>query len=316
MDTKAEEQQHFDKLTQTRAEHGFIPDLDNMRDCDFFFLSPFRRKALANLSLRPWSEFRIQCLLRHLPRGSRVLDVGCGTGWFSLELARAGFAVTGIDFSETSIELAKKTYQDAGPASIAGSLEYIAADLECWEGPPEFFDAVSYVGLLHHIENPGLLIRRIKKALKAEHYFVCMEPLAENFGASECAFALLVRTLLAASGAWFEELPVPETASEFDVRMDDIRNEYVEWADKTERHQSPHNNASLGSDILSCIEEEYEILEKQDCITLFQRIIGGIRLGDDDKNLALAKFIRSMEEHLLQKGVLKPGAFNVFGKSK
>ncbi len=37
----------------------------------------------------------------------RALDVGCGGGQVALRLAARGFAVTGIDFSETAIQLAR-----------------------------------------------------------------------------------------------------------------------------------------------------------------------------------------------------------------
>ena len=43
-----------------------------------------------------------------LPVGSRVLDVGCGPGRHSLELARRGYLVHGIDISEKFIELARE----------------------------------------------------------------------------------------------------------------------------------------------------------------------------------------------------------------
>lgn len=39
--------------------------------------------------------------------GGRVLDVGCGTGFLSRYLCQKGFHVTGIDFSEQMIALAK-----------------------------------------------------------------------------------------------------------------------------------------------------------------------------------------------------------------
>jgi SAM-dependent methyltransferase len=46
--------------------------------------------------------------------GARVLDVGCGPGRHSLELARRGFEVEGIDISEPFVELARSTAQSEG----------------------------------------------------------------------------------------------------------------------------------------------------------------------------------------------------------
>ena len=42
------------------------------------------------------------------PSGARLLDVACGHGRHSLELARRGFRVTGIDLSEPSLALARE----------------------------------------------------------------------------------------------------------------------------------------------------------------------------------------------------------------
>jgi ubiquinone/menaquinone biosynthesis C-methylase UbiE len=44
----------------------------------------------------------------NLPAGSKILDIGCGTGRHSLELARRGFQITGIDISQNMLKEAKK----------------------------------------------------------------------------------------------------------------------------------------------------------------------------------------------------------------
>jgi cyclopropane fatty-acyl-phospholipid synthase-like methyltransferase len=49
-----------------------------------------------------------------LKPGVSLLDIGCGTGRHSVELARRGYQVTGIDLSSGMLAEAKKTAQDAG----------------------------------------------------------------------------------------------------------------------------------------------------------------------------------------------------------
>src|SRR4051812_8922923 len=47
--------------------------------------------------------------LRHLPdRRNRVLDIGCGTGILTFELARHFTSVMGIDISEAMLEIARR----------------------------------------------------------------------------------------------------------------------------------------------------------------------------------------------------------------
>src|SRR5881396_3971092 len=43
-----------------------------------------------------------------LDAGARVLDAPCGFGRHSIEFARRGFPVTGVDFSETELDRARK----------------------------------------------------------------------------------------------------------------------------------------------------------------------------------------------------------------
>lgn len=49
-----------------------------------------------------------------LPPGSRILDLGCGTGRHSLELARRGYQTIGVDISEGMIEVARRQAAEEG----------------------------------------------------------------------------------------------------------------------------------------------------------------------------------------------------------
>lgn len=73
-----------------------------------------------------------------LPPGARILDVGCGTGRHSVELARRGYRVTGVDQSQGMLDQAAAAAREAG---VTGSVEWVRADAAglVWEGEP--FDA-------------------------------------------------------------------------------------------------------------------------------------------------------------------------------
>jgi ubiquinone/menaquinone biosynthesis C-methylase UbiE len=52
------------------------------------------------------------CAKAGIKTGARVLDVGCATGYYSAMFASLGYAVTGIDISETGIQKARERYPD------------------------------------------------------------------------------------------------------------------------------------------------------------------------------------------------------------
>lgn len=64
-------------------------------------------------------EFELLC--RHLDThpGKSLLDVGCGTGWFTRRLAAAGFDVTGLDVDADALDFARER-SDHGIAYVEG----------------------------------------------------------------------------------------------------------------------------------------------------------------------------------------------------
>lgn len=76
---------------------------------------------------------------RYLPQGRnlRILDVGTGTGFFALLLARAGHQVVGIDLTEEMIVNARKAAEEQGLA-----VEFYVMDAEHPEFPAGSFDVV------------------------------------------------------------------------------------------------------------------------------------------------------------------------------
>src|SRR4030095_7953778 len=79
---------------------------------------------------------------RGLPPDARVLDAGCGTGRYAVELARRGFRVTGLDASDDLLAVARRR---PGATSVA----FLLADLTSLLPPPH--DAVLCRGVLNHV---------------------------------------------------------------------------------------------------------------------------------------------------------------------
>ena len=105
--------------------------------------------------------------------GKRALDLCCGAGWLSLELARRGMKVDAIDISPDAIEVAKKFKNDH-------KINYIVADLNKVKLPKNEYDVVvSYDGL-HHVEKMDKLMGEIKNSLKPNGIIIVFDNIHEN----------------------------------------------------------------------------------------------------------------------------------------
>ncbi len=90
-------------------------------------------------------------LLAHgVPPPARVLEIGCGSGAVARHLARAGYAVTGVD---TCVELLEKA------EARCPSSEFFAAEVGAL-GPEHDgrYEAVGLFDVLEHIEAPARLL--------------------------------------------------------------------------------------------------------------------------------------------------------------
>jgi SAM-dependent methyltransferase len=106
--------------------------------------------------MRPHNE-RLRSAAAIQP-GERVLDVGCGAGRTSLDAARAGGHVLGVDVSERMLERARQR--------AAGSAEFVLGDAQTHPFEPASFDVViSRCGLMFFAD-PDAAFANIRRALR------------------------------------------------------------------------------------------------------------------------------------------------------
>ena len=80
-------------------------------------------------------------LITRLPAGAKVLDAGCGAGLPISQMLNEKFEMTGVDFSEAQIELARKNVPGA---------TFICQDMTKLGFPDNTFDGIcSYYAIIH-----------------------------------------------------------------------------------------------------------------------------------------------------------------------
>ena len=99
--------------------------------------------------------------------GASCLELGCGSAWLSIELARRGVAVTGIDLCQPLIEQASnfvRNLREKEPGTAP--TEFRRADLNAVELPADAFDYVVAWDALHHVTEIRRLMEQVWASLK------------------------------------------------------------------------------------------------------------------------------------------------------
>ncbi len=104
-------------------------------------------------------------------KSCRILDIGCGTGRHSIELARRGYIVTGVDLSEAQLAKARSKAESAGV-----NVQFIKADARCLSFTNEF-DLVEMIcegafPLMETDEMNFAILRNAASALKSKGTFI------------------------------------------------------------------------------------------------------------------------------------------------
>ena len=107
--------------------------------------------------------------LRYLPRlvrfdgyaGRELLEVGCGIGTDLVRFARGGAIVTGVDLSQTAIDLARKNFEWNGVTAK----ELRVANGEALPYPDASFAVVYGHGVLQYTADAAALVRECHRVL-------------------------------------------------------------------------------------------------------------------------------------------------------
>jgi ubiquinone/menaquinone biosynthesis C-methylase UbiE len=95
-------------------------------------------------------ETELACRLFEPKKGMKVLDVGCGTGNYSIKLAKLGCRVTGADISDKMLVIARDKAKKEGVA-----VEFVDMDAYHLDFEDESFDGVICMTAIEFIKRPN-----------------------------------------------------------------------------------------------------------------------------------------------------------------
>jgi ubiquinone/menaquinone biosynthesis C-methylase UbiE len=157
-------------------------------------LSDYSRQALAYDTTRAASPSVLAPLRRALASapGRKLVDVGGGTGNYSVTLAGEGWRPVVVDRSPQMLALA-----------VRKGLETVEADATSLPFADESFDAAMLVSMLHHVDSPARALAEAKRVLRPGGRLAVMVFTREDIANAWCL------NYFPSSRPWMEQTHMP-----------------------------------------------------------------------------------------------------------
>jgi SAM-dependent methyltransferase len=108
------------------------------------------------------THYHLEDLFSSLAGSSgRLLEVGCGIGVDSIQLAKCGFDVTAVDLTESALHVAREFAVRRGV-----EIDFRLGNAEKLEFPDGTFDAVYSFGVLHHTPDIDAAVDEVHRVLR------------------------------------------------------------------------------------------------------------------------------------------------------
>ena len=95
------------------------------------------------------------------PNGNNILEVGCGTGQYTVELAKAGYSVTAVDISSVMISRAQEKLKSMGLQA-----RWALEDIKEYVEKIDLYQGILSVTAFEFIPNPEVILRKLYNCLE------------------------------------------------------------------------------------------------------------------------------------------------------
>lgn len=127
-------------------------------------------KLMMHAPYNEWVDFTQAAIKKSGKKIEQIADFGCGTGEITTRLAKAGYSMTGVDYSAEML-----TYAEHKASKDKLSIQWICQDLRELEGLIHFDAVVSYCDVMNYItteEELKLVFKRAADSLNDGGLFI------------------------------------------------------------------------------------------------------------------------------------------------
>jgi SAM-dependent methyltransferase len=196
--------------------------------------------------------------------GSKVLELGCGTGWLTILLAQLGVSfVVGRDFSPAQIDRAKRAARDAG---VDARVRFEVAGPGSLHGD-ECFDVIVMHAFLHHLSSDEIAetLLTASHGLAPHGRLVVVEPMHYPEGPAQEPLSLQI-------GRRLESLPTllhrRGLRREGDAEANVRRRLAHRHVGAPPFGPSPKEAAFAPTELLALLESHFEVIDRRRCLCM------------------------------------------------
>lgn len=135
-------------------------------------------RLINDVDYKEWADYYFKIFQRYGLNPKLGLDLGCGTGNLTLELANRGIEMTGVDLSEDMLMVAREKSegldilylnQDMTEFELYGTVDFVVSSLDCVNYITDKRDLLKVMKLVNNYLDPGgLFIFDINTRYKLE----------------------------------------------------------------------------------------------------------------------------------------------------
>lgn len=298
-----EEAKAFDNQIKFRTKIGFVPDLRKNKFLKNFYNNIWRESKFVSIH---WGETIQEIINLSKKSGRNILEIGCGSGFLCLELARHKLDVTGIDVSSKSIKSALD-YKKKLNEKL--KLSYLSMDANDINKLKKKYNSIIFFRSLHHFKDYKKIINLSHKILEENGQLIIFEPFRKNFSIEAATYSFLIRNLV-------DNFAGKKNKKKFSIQSIDkeINNIYYEYKYETKskkKKQSPFDNSVDNVEKVKKALKKFKNIIIKPLDTISDKIIGGLR---GKRRYEIAKLVKLFDNYLNKKNILQATNYIIIAK--